>query len=166
MELRSSRATSKRWGMAYAWICVAAAGLALMACARTTPTSPLLLPYVPGPSPSVFSGSIVDSTQANGVVTVSLATASGLTSGTWNMTFGQKADPQYYVSGTVSGTQYTATMNGCIQTDVSSSCSSSCRFSFAGTFGSSGLTGTYASTDATATATCPARTGTINATKQ
>lgn len=152
--------------MAYAGICVAAGGLMLMACNHTAPTSPMLLPYVPGPSPSVFSGTIVDSTRADGVVTVSLATASGLTSGTWNMSFGQKADPQYYVSGTVSGSQYTATLNGCISTDVSLSCGSSCTFSFMGTFDGSGLTGAYKSTDATATQTCPARTGAINATKQ
>jgi hypothetical protein len=153
--------------MAYAWICLAAASLTLLACGdHTAPIGPMLLSYVPGPAPTVFSGSIVDSNKANGVVTVSLASASGLTSGTWNMSFGQKADPQYYVSGTVSGTQYTATMNGCIETDVTLSCDSSCTFSFMGTFGGSGLNGTYTSTDVTATQTCPARTGTINATKQ
>jgi hypothetical protein len=168
MQLRrqGSHPLSKRSRIAYAWICIAAsAGLTLTACQNGT-ISPLLMPYVPGPAPSVFSGSIVDSNSGNGVVTLSLASASGLTSGTWNMSFGQKADPQYYISGTLSGAQYAATLNGCIQTDVSLNCGSSCTFSFTGTFDASSLTGTYKSTDQAATQFCPTRAGTINATKQ
>ncbi|HLZ10352.1 MAG TPA: hypothetical protein VKT80_17315 [Chloroflexota bacterium] len=108
----------------------------------------------------------MDSNRGTGTVTISIASAAGLTSGTWNMSFGQKADPSYIVSGTLSGTQYTATLNGCIENDAGLSCSSNCTFSFSGTFGASGLSGTYASTDVVATQSCPPRTGTINTTKQ
>jgi hypothetical protein len=82
------------------------------------------------------------------------------------MSFGQKADPQYIIAGTVSGTQYTANLNGCIDTGATYSCNSACYFSFTGTFGASSLTGSYASTNTSSTQYCPARTGTINTTKQ
>jgi len=162
-EHMSAEATPKKSRIRVAGICLVALGI--IGCTSTSPDAPLL-PFLPGPTPSVFTGTVADSITGNGVVTISVTNTSGVTSGTWNMSFGQKNEPQYIISGSVNGTQYSATMNTCIATGTSLSCSTPCSFSFSGTFAASGLTGTYASTNSDGLQSCPARTGTINTTKQ
>jgi hypothetical protein len=131
----------------------------------TTASSPTSaqFAYTPGPTPTVYSGTISDTNSGSGTVKVSLTNAAGLTSGTWDMSFGGKADPEYVVSGTLSGNDYTAKLSGCVTTADSVSCTTNCTFSFAGTFTSSGLSGTYT---ANPVQSCPVRTGNVNATKQ
>ena len=95
-------------------------------CTSAAPTSPSpLLAFTPGAA-TVYAGTAADSVNGNGTVTASLASAAGLISGLWNMSFAGKADPQYFVSGTLSGSHYTATITGCQETGVSSRCKTTC----------------------------------------
>ena len=141
-------------------VLITSACLSLASC-NTSSSSPFA--FIPGPAPTVYVGTLADSTAGNGTLTVSLASAAGLTSGTWSMSFGGKADPVYFVSGTVSGNSYKAVVTTCFDTGVTSGCSSRCAFSFTGSLTSSSLSGTYA---ATSDQSCLGRTGSINANKQ
>src|SRR5471030_65376 len=139
----------------------ACAGVAGCSLAPSTPTSPLFA-FTPGPAPTVYTGTIVDSTSGSGTVTVSLASAAGLTSGTWDMSFGGKAAPEYFISGTMSGNNYAANVTTCYYTGNTSGCSSNCAFAFTGSLTSSSLGGTYR---AVSDQSCLGRTGTISAAK-
>jgi hypothetical protein len=131
----------------------------VVGCGAPTSPSPLF-PFVPGPAPTVYTGTAVDSRSGSGTLTVSLVGVLGLTSGTWEMSFGGKADPKRYISGTVSGNAYTATFSACPESDTSNQfCSVDCRFSFAGSLSSSSLVGTYA---ALPIQSCQAETGSIS----
>lgn len=132
-------------------------------CAPSPTSSDPLLAFTPGPAPTVYTGTIVDSTRGSGTVTVSLANAAGLTSGTWQMSFSGKADPEYFVSGTMSGNNYAANVTTCYDTGISSGCSSDCAFAFTGSFTTSGLSGAYT---AVSDQSCLGRTGTISAAKR
>lgn len=132
-----------------------------------TPTTPSLgvLPYVPGPAPTVFSGSIQDSVGGNGSITIQLTTASGITSGTWIMSFGTTSETRL-ISGSISGTSYTAEVSQC-NNDPSvggTTCIPNCRMSFFATLTSTTLSGTYTEVPGDSCAT--PRSGTVNAVKQ
>jgi hypothetical protein len=137
---------------------VASACLLVGGCNTSSPTSPLLA-FTPGPAPTVYVGTVADSASGKGTLTVVLASAAGLTSGTWQMAFDGKADPMYFVSGTLSGGNYAATVTTCFDTDFASGCSSNCTFSFTGSLTSSSLGGTYT---AVSNQSCLGRTGTID----
>ena len=108
----------------------------------------------------VYAGTITASTEGSGTLKVGLTNAAGLTSGTWDMSFGGKADPEYFVSGTVNGTSYTAIVTTCVDTGASSGCSSNCAFSFTGALTASSLSGTYT---AVSQPSCLGRGGSIAA---
>lgn len=129
---------------------------------QSTPTSPLLA-FTPGPAPTVFAGTASDSANGTGTVTVSLNSAAGLTSGLWQMTFGGKTQPQYFISGTLSGSAYTANVTTCTDNGNGSNCVTDCAFTFAGTLTGTSLGGTYT---ATSNKSCPGRSGNVNAAKQ
>jgi hypothetical protein len=130
-------------------------------CNRSSPTSPLLA-FMPGPAPTVYAGTTVDSTKGGGTVTVSLSTAEGFTGGIWAMSFAGKAETQRTISGTASGGLYSATFLDCPDT-VSSTCVPNCHFSFTGSLTATSLNGTYV---AIPSPFCPDRTGNVNAAKQ
>jgi hypothetical protein len=99
-------------------------------------------------------------------LTVSLTNAGGLTSGLWNTSFGGKADPVYFVSGTLNGNTYTATVTTCFDNGSSSGsgcATNNCTLAFAGSLTTSTLTGTYT---AAPNQSCTGRTGSVNTTKQ
>jgi hypothetical protein len=131
---------------------------------NNSPSSPGLFAFVPGPAPTVFAGTLIDSARGTGPVTVSLTNAGGLTSGLWNMSFGGKADPVYFVSGTLDGSNYAATVTTCFDTGISAGCGpNNCTLEFAGSLTASSLSGTY---KAAPNQSCTGRTGSINTTKQ
>jgi hypothetical protein len=80
------------------------------------------------------------------------------------MSFAGQADPVYFVSGTLSGSNYAATVTTCFDNPISSGCApNNCTLSFAGSLTASTLTGAYA---AAPNQPCTGRTGSINTTKQ
>ena len=139
---------------------VIAACLAAGACNRASTSG--LFPTVPGPAPTVYAGSITDSINGTGTLKVSLTDAAGLTSGTWEMMFGAKADPVYFISGPGGSTTYTANVTTCSASfsggTSTGGCVTNCEFSFAGSLTSSSLNGTYT---AVSNQSCLGRTGTI-----
>jgi hypothetical protein len=142
----------------------ASACLLIAGCTDTSSSPSSFLAFTPGPAPTVFAGTIVDSVRGSGTVTVSLNSAGGLTSGLWNMSFGGKADPVYFVSGTLSGNNYAATVTTCVDNSDSAGCApNNCTLALAGSLSSSTLTGTYV---AAPNQSCTGRTGSVNATKQ
>jgi hypothetical protein len=134
----------------------------LIVAGCSSPSSTGFSPFTPGPAPTIYSGTLVDSSSGNGTLTISLTNAAGLTGGTWAMSFGGRADPVRLISGTVSDSNYVATIKDCQETGVMS-CVPNCRFSFTGSFTSSSLGGTYT---AVSDRLCPVRRGSISATKQ
>ena len=136
---------------------VLALGSALVAACHNSSSAPsTFLPgFVPGPAPTIYTGSITDSVMGAGTVKVSLNEAGGLISGTWDMSFAGKADPTYTISGS-EGSEYDATVTTCHDNGSGVNCVSNCTFRFAGTLTSSRLTGTYSPTSAQP---CSGRTG-------
>jgi hypothetical protein len=135
------------------------------ACAKATPTAPLgVLAYVPGPSPTVFSGPMQDSVGGTGSITIQLTTASGVTSGTWIMSFGGTAEPPRLISGSINGTTYTAEVSQCNNDLSGTLCFPNCRLSFSGSLTSATLSGSYAEVPGDSCQT--PRSGTVNAVKQ
>jgi hypothetical protein len=129
----------------------------LTGCGSSSTAPEFLLP---GPAPTVYTGTVVDSAKGTGTVTVSIVSVGGLMSGTCDMSFGGKAD-QEYVSGTVSSGVYTARFEECPSTETTS-CSPDCTLAFSGSLTSSSLTGAY---QAVPDVRCLSRTGTITATR-
>ena len=144
-------------------LAVASACLIVSGCNNSSSSPSPFLAFVPGPAPTVFAGTLTDSARGTATLTVSLTNAGGLTSGLWNMSFAGKADPVYFVSGTLDGSNYTATVTTCFDNGVSSGCGpNNCTLSFAGTLTSSTLTGTYT---AAPNQPCTGRSGSISTTK-
>ena len=131
--------------------------LVLAGCGSSSSGPAFLLP---GPAPTVYTGTVVDSAEGNGTVTVSIVSVSGLMSGTCDMSFGGKTETEY-VSGTESGGVYTARFEECPSTETTS-CSPDCTLAFSGSLTSSSMAGTYA---AVPDVRCLSRTGTITATR-
>jgi hypothetical protein len=115
---------------------------------------------MPGPVPTVFTGTVVDSIDGAGTLTVSLVGVQDLVSGTWDTSFAGKAVRQY-VTGPLSGSTYTATFEPCPSTETTG-CGPSCIKRFSGTLTASSLSGTYQDRPSPL---CPARTGTVTASK-
>src|SRR4051812_32373336 len=91
----------------------------LVAGCGSTPTSSSFLAFAPGPAPTVYSGTVTDSVGGSGTVKVALLNVQDLVSGTWDMSFAGKADPTRYISGPISGSAYTATVEECPSTENS-----------------------------------------------
>jgi hypothetical protein len=146
-------------------ILVVAACLIVWGCNNTASSPSPLLAFTPGPAPTVFTGTLADSSRGNGTLTVSLTNAGGLTSGFWNVSFGGKADPAYFVSGVVSGTSYAAIVTTCFENiNGSAGCGpNNCTLSLSASLTSSTLSGTYT---AAPNQPCTGRTGSVSATKQ
>jgi hypothetical protein len=134
------------------------AALTATLAAACSSSSSALTPYFPGPTPTVYAGTVTDSIGGSGTVSISLTAVQGLMSGTWDMSFAGKADPRRYISGTLSGSAYTATVEQC-----PTGCAPDCRFVFTGTVSSSNLIGTYTPV---VNGVCPAHAGSVSATKQ
>jgi hypothetical protein len=143
---------------------VLAVGSALVAACNNSSSAPsTFLPgFIPGPAPTIYTGSITDSVEGNGTLKVSLNEAGGLISGTWDMSFAGKADPTYTISGP-EGAAYDATVTTCHDNGSGLNCVSNCTFRFTGTLTNSSLAGTYSATTAQP---CSGRTGSVKATKQ
>jgi hypothetical protein len=119
------------------------AGIAVLSVSCGAPSEPLpFLASTPGIPPTVYSGTIVDSSSGSGTINLSLVSVDGRVSGTWNATFGGKPGMTEYISGTQNGTAYSATVTPCPDTDQNFSCTS-CRWLFSGSLTPSSLTGTY-----------------------
>ena len=111
---------------------------------------------------TVYTGMITDSISGAGSLTVLVGSSGSSTGGTWLATFpGQKSSTRF-VTGTLKGTAYTATVSDCIETDTEG-CFPDCRQTFTGTLTNSGLTGNYAEVPGDS---CTAHTGSVNATHQ
>jgi hypothetical protein len=136
---------------------VVAASLVMAGCGSSS-TAPAFI--LPGPTPTVYTGTVVDSAKGPGAFTVSLVSVGGLMSGTCDMSFSGKAEKDY-VSGTVSGGVYTARFEACPSTE-STSCSPDCTLTFSGSITASSLTGVYSDVP---DSRCLSRTGTISATR-
>jgi hypothetical protein len=146
-------------------VLIVAACLMVSGCNNTSSSPSPVLAFTPGPAPTVFAGTLADSSRGNGTLTVSLTNAGGLTSGFWNTSFGGKADPAYFVSGVVNGTNYAATVTTCFENiNVSSGCGpNNCTLTLTASLTASNLSGTYT---AAPNQPCTGRAGSVTATKQ
>jgi hypothetical protein len=148
--------------MSSVWLVVVAGSVLVAGCSSDSSAPSSFLAFIPGPAPTIYAGSIVDSVAGTGTLKVSLNSAGGLISGNWDMSFAGKADPTYTISGPES-TAYQATITTCKTDQFGESCTSKCAFHFTGTLTNSSLSGTYS---ATSDQSCLGRSGTVNATKQ
>jgi hypothetical protein len=136
---------------------LAAECLIVAGCNAASPTSPQFA-YTPGPTPTVYSGTIIDSVGGTATLKVSLVSAANVITGT--LSFGGNAGG-WSILGTLSGNNYTAIITPC-SNNSDGQCETSCSFSFAGSLTSSSLSGTYTGSS---NSTCVGQTGSINTTK-
>jgi len=140
--------------------CVAILAATTLVSCSSGPSSPPFL--LPGPTPTVYAGSVHDSADGDGTVRITLTTVSGVTTGTWTPTFGGRTQGARVIDGQVNGSMFTGSIHPFVN-EVSSE--SGCTLSATGAFSSSGFSGTY-STFAV-TRSCPtATTGSFTATPQ
>jgi hypothetical protein len=141
---------------------VTSAGM-LTACNRgSTPAiSVPTIPTLTAPQ-TVYTGTISDSVSGVGTVTVTLGTSGSNAGGTWAAAFPGERASNRFISGTVSGASYTATVS-CSSIDDTLVCIPDCRQTFTGTLTSDGLSGSYAEVPGD---TCTAHSGTVSATRQ
>lgn len=145
------------------WLVLALAGTLVGGCNNSSSAPSAFLPgFIPGPAPTIYTGSIVDSVAGTGTLKVSLNSAGGLDSGTWDMSFAGKAEPTYTVSGPAA-TAYDATITTCIDSQFGIQCVTRCIFHFTGSLTSANLDGTYS---AISDQSCIGRTGSVHTTKQ
>ena len=137
-------------------------GLAACNSLGTSPSSSQ--PSLPPPTTpqTVYTGSITDSVNGAGSVTISVSSVESIAGGTWSATYPGLRTVTRFISGTLKGTAYTATVSDCIETD-SQACFPNCRQTFTGTLTSAGLTGTYAEVPGDS---CTAHSGSVNASRQ
>jgi hypothetical protein len=132
----------------------------LVSCSSGGPSMPPFL--LPGPTPTVYAGSVHDSADGDGTVRITLTTVSGVTTGTWTPTFGGVTQLASVIDGQVNANMFTGSVHPFV--DAGSSLSG-CTLSVTGTFSSSSFSGTY-STFAV-TRSCPtADTGSFTAMPQ
>ena len=129
----------------------------LSACSAS-PSSPSAFFPIPGPSPTVYAGTVQDTLRGTGSIRVTETVVLGLASGSWDMTFSGVADPTRTVSGPLNGTTYNA-----IFSQGTGDQPFGCQFVLAASLTPSRLTGTYVSRS---TRDCPDRSGTVDLTKQ
>jgi hypothetical protein len=110
----------------------------------------------------VYTGTITDSVFAAGSVTVSVGSAGSLTGSTWLATFPGQRTSTRFITGTVNGTSYNATVSDCLESGTSG-CFPDCRQTFTGTLTSGGLSGTYAEVPGDS---CTAHAGSVSASRQ
>ena len=137
-------------------------GLLVLASVATggcvnSPSSPFAV--VPGPAPTVYTGTTVDSIDGSGTLTVSLVTVQDLVSGSWEASFGGKTTKQY-ITGPLSGSTYTATFQS--EPSTETTFSTDCVKRFDGTLTASSISGSYHDLPSRL---CPSRTGTMTAKK-
>jgi hypothetical protein len=136
---------------------------AVAACNRgATPAIPV--PTLPTPTAlqTTYTGTITDSVSGAGTLTVTLGTSGSYAGGTWATTFpGQNASKRF-LTGTLNGANYTATIS-CSNIDGTFACIPDCRQTFTGTLTPDGLSGTYTEVPDD---TCTAHSGTVNASRQ
>ena|SRR2546430_1840832 len=109
---------------------------ALAECSSSsTPPSPF--GFAPGPTPTVYAGSIQDSVSGSGTLRLTLSTAAGVTGGTWTATFNGRSEPTLVVTGAVANDLLTATVHP-EETDTSG-----CTSTMTATLAASGITGRY-----------------------
>ena len=116
---------------------------------QSTGTSPFAV--APGPTPTVYAGSIQDSISGAGALRLTLSSAAGVIGGTWAATFNGRSQPVLTFTGTLANDVLTGTVSPEV-TDTSGS--SGCTLSMRATVSGPGISGTY-STFAV-TPTCPA----------
>jgi hypothetical protein len=137
---------------------------AVAACAACTssPAPSALLPFEPGPTPTIYLGSIQDSESGPGTLRLSLSTAAGVTAGTWDATFSGRPTLTRTVTGTIANNVLTATVR--VQEGIVTS-PDGCTFTMTSTFSANGLSGTYVAF--AITPTCPTlRSGSFALTRQ
>ncbi|HEX6462992.1 MAG TPA: hypothetical protein VFZ98_01010 [Vicinamibacterales bacterium] len=139
-------------------------GAVLSACNSlgSTPTFSLPPSPITSGAQTVYTGTITDSVNGAGTVTVSVGNAGSSSGGTWIAAFSGQKSQTRFISGTLSGSAYRATVSDCLETDTEG-CFPDCRQTFTGTLTNEGLTGTYAEVPGD---TCTAHSGSINATRQ
>ena len=136
----------------------------LMAACNRASTPAIPVPTLPTPTApqNVYTGPVTDSLSGAGTLTVTLGTAGPSAGGTWTAAFPGKQPTTQFITGTVDGTSYTATVS-CSSPDGSFQCFPDCRQVFTGTLTPNGLTGTYAEVPGDA---CTPRSGSVSATRQ
>ena len=134
---------------------------ALAECSSSsTPPSPF--GFAPGPTPTVYAGSIQDSVSGSGTLRLTLSTAAGVTSGTWTATFSGRTEATRFVSGVVANDVYTATVYPYGNEVVTTS---GCISSMTAMLSASGVSGNYSTFRVTTS--CPtAQTGSFTLTRQ
>jgi hypothetical protein len=118
------------------------------------------------PTPSapqiVYSGTITDSVGGAGSLTITLGNSGSQIGGTWVASYPEQSSRTRFVSGTVSGTNLTATVSDCLETD-SQLCFPDCRQTLTGTLTSGAMSGTYAEV---ANDSCAAHSGAVSANRR
>src|SRR5262245_49025236 len=134
---------------------------AVTACNNaSTPTLPL---PIAGAPQTVYTGTITDSVNGTGSLTVTVSSADSLTGGTWLETFPGKNARTRFVNGAMSGSSYTATVSDCVESAFES-CIPNCRQTFTGTLTPGTLSGSYAEVPGDNCATV--RSGNVSTTRQ
>jgi hypothetical protein len=121
---------------------------------RSSSTGPSSPPFLlPGPTPTVYAGSVQDAVNSAGTVRITLTTVSGVTTGTWTPTFGGRTQGASVIDGKVASNMFTGSVHPFEGEGFSDT---GCTLSVTGTFSSSGFSGTYSTLNGTRS--CPAAT--------
>jgi len=144
-------------------VLVIGAAVLMSACNRgSMPTLPLPALPIPTAPQTTYACTITDSVSGAGTLTVTLGTAGSSVGGTWTETFpGQRVSTRF-ITGTVNGANYSATVQ-CSSFDGTFTCIPDCRQTFTGTLTSDSLSCTYAEAPGD---TCAARRGSVTANRQ
>jgi hypothetical protein len=89
---------------------------AFVAVACSPSTSMPFSASTSGAEQTVYTGTVVDSINGSGTISVSLANVEGLVSGTWSTSYGGKTQT-LYIGGKANGTSYSAAASICPDTD-------------------------------------------------
>ena len=76
---------------------------------QSTGTSPFAV--APGPTPTVYAGSIQDSISGAGALRLTLSSAAGVIGGTWAATFNGRSQPVLTFTGTLANDVLTGTVS-------------------------------------------------------
>ena len=136
--------------------------LAMLAGCSSSSTPPSPFAVVPGPTPTVYGGSIQDSVSGAGTLRLILSTAAGVTGGTWSATFNGRTEPTLIVTAVAANGLLTGTVHPEVTDNGGSS---GCTSSMTATLSASGISGTYSTFAVTRTCPTP-KVGSFTVTRQ
>src|SRR5579859_1532789 len=93
-------------------VLVVGATVVLGACnSASTPAIPVPTLPIPTAPQTTYTGTITDSVSGAGTLTVTLGTSGSIAGGTWATTFPGQTTSTRFVTGTINGASYTATVS-------------------------------------------------------